>query len=100
MRNYSSIIGSPAAATDLRQKNQMAMPTAEFNMGQILNQSHQAILNGGSERKVNQINNILQRQAILQQQHSLQDKLEPIRANPELEFETGSAAVAHRASAI
>ena len=67
MRNYSSIIGSPGAANDLRQKNQMAMPTAEFSVSQILDQSHQAVLHGGSERKVNQLNNILQRQAILQQ---------------------------------
>ena len=86
MRNYSSIIGSPGAAADLRRKNQMAVPTTEFNADHLIDLTHQPLINGGSDRKTQQLNNILKRQAMLQQSMD-QGRLEPIRANAELEFE-------------
>ena len=89
MRNYSNIIGSPGMASDLRGKNQMAMPTAEFRIDQFMDQSYP--MNGGSDRKAHQLNNMLKRQAILQQSMDMgrmnQDRLEPIRANAELDLE-------------
>ena len=90
MRNYSNIIGSPGMASDLRAKNQMAMPTAEFRVDQFMDNSYQSAM-GGSDRKAHQLNSMLKKQAILQQSMDMgrmhQDKLEPIRANPELDFE-------------
>ena len=91
MRNYSNIIGSPGMANDLRAKNQMAMPSAEFRIDQLMDNSYQPGMHGGSDRKTHQMNNMLKRQAILQQSMDMgrmhQDRLEPIRANAELDFE-------------
>ena len=69
----------------------MAMPKAEFGVGHIMDHTHQPVMNGGSDRKMHQLNNMLKRQAILQQSMEQtrlnKERLEPIRANAELEFE-------------
>ena len=45
----------------------MAMPKAEFGVGHIMDHTYQPVMNGGSDRKMHQLNNMLKRQAILQQ---------------------------------
>ena len=59
MRNYSNIIGSPSASNDLRAKNHMAMPTAEFAMNSSMTQQHDPKIYG-SDRK-SMVNEIIRR---------------------------------------